>query len=45
VADIVHDMVLKDAMNDDEEFAEIRTLAEGWLKLGITRKVCKRPVV
>ena len=45
VADIVKDMVIKDAMYGDEENEEIQDLAKGWLKLGIDRKVCKRPVM
>jgi len=32
-------------MYGDEENEEIQDLAKGWLKLGIDRKVCKRPVV
>lgn len=41
VADRVLLRVQKDAQGDDEKAA----LARGWLKHGITRKVCKRPVM
>jgi DNA-directed RNA polymerase len=42
VADRVLERVEKDAQSDDEELA---ALAQGWLKHGINRKVCKRPVM
>jgi DNA-directed RNA polymerase len=42
VADVVLKRVEKDAQSDDERLAH---LARGWLKHGITRKVCKRPVM
>lgn len=42
VADLVLKRVEEDAVSDDEELAE---LARGWLKHGINRKVCKRPVM
>lgn len=42
VADKVLLRVEEDAKSDDEEIA---ALARGWLKHGITRKVCKRPVM
>lgn len=41
VANLVIEQVQKDAEGGDE----IAELARGWLKHGITRKVCKRPVM
>ena len=43
VADIVKETVTKDAEQTEDE--DKQALALGWLKLGIDRKVCKRPVV
>jgi len=43
VADIVHEKVIEDATTSDNEF--IQKMAQGWLKLGVNRKVCKRPVM
>lgn len=43
VADVVLEQVKKDAC-DHEDDATMR-IAQGWLKHGITRKVCKRPVM
>lgn len=42
VADKVIERVEEDANSEDEKIALI---AQGWLKHGITRKVCKRPVM
>ena len=42
VADKVIEVVEDDALHGDEETAEI---ARGWLHYGVTRKVCKRPVM
>lgn len=42
VADIVYKRVLEDAQSTDDEK---RKYAEGWLQIGISRKVCKRPVM
>lgn len=42
VANVVLEQVTKDATSDDPKTA---ALAQGWLKHGITRKVCKRPVM
>lgn len=42
VADRVLLRVEADAVSEDEEIAKI---AQGWLQHGITRKVCKRPVM
>lgn len=42
VADLVLKRVEKDAASDDEELAAI---AQGWLKHGVNRNVCKRPVM
>ena len=43
VADIVQQTAMKDAEQTEDEAKQ--ALALGWLKLGIDRKVCKRPVV
>lgn len=43
VADVVLEQVKKDACNHEDD-ATMR-IAQGWLKYGITRKVCKRPVM
>lgn len=42
VADLVLQRVEADAMSDDVEKAAV---AAGWIKLGVTRNVCKRPVM
>lgn len=43
VADLVKAQVMKDAACQDDEAKA--ALARGWLQYGITRKVCKRPVM
>lgn len=43
VADIVEQRAMEDAKQDEDPAK--RDLALGWLKLGITRKTCKRPVM
>jgi DNA-directed RNA polymerase len=42
VADLVLEQVKEDANSSDEKVA---TIAKGWLAFGVTRKVCKRPVM
>lgn len=42
VADLVLKRVEQDALSDDEKVASV---ARGWLKHGVDRKVCKRPVM
>lgn len=43
VADVVIERVKQDACNHEDD--KIMKIAQGWLQYGITRKVCKRPVM
>lgn len=43
VADVVLERVKADACNHEDD--KIMKIAQGWLTFGITRKVCKRPVM
>ena len=43
VADVVIERVRHDACNHEDD--RIMKIAQGWLEFGITRKVCKRPVM
>lgn len=43
VADVVIERVKQDACNHEDD--KIMRIAQGWLQYGITRKVCKRPVM
>ena len=42
VADVVSEMCMKDLYSDD---MEVVAMAKAWIDYGITRKVCKRPVM